>query len=37
MGHALYQINQTKKALRDAHQTDAMMRGGKNGHFKFLK
>ncbi len=37
MRHALYQINQTKRAFRNACQTDAMIRGGKNGHFNFPK
>ncbi len=37
MGHALYQIYQTKGAFRDTRQTDAMIRGGKNGYFNFPK
>ncbi len=37
MQHALYQINQTKGAFRDARQTDAMIRAGKAGHFNFPK
>ncbi len=37
MGHAFYRINQTKKVFKDACQTDAMIRGGKNGHFNFPK
>lgn len=37
MGHALYRINQTKRAFRDAQQTEAMIRAGKNGHFNFSK
>ncbi len=37
MGHALYRINQTKEAFRDTYQTDAMIQGGKNGYFNFLK
>ena len=35
MQHALYQINQTKKAFRNAWQTDAIIRAGKAGYFNF--
>ena len=37
MQHALYQINQTKGAFRDARRTDVMIRAGKAGHFNFPK
>ncbi len=37
MGHAFYRINQIKEAFRVARQTDAMIRGGKIGHFNFPK
>ncbi len=37
IGHALYRINQTKKAFKDARQIDAMIRGGKIGYFNFPK
>ncbi len=37
MGHTLYRINQTKGAFRDTRQTDAMIRGGKNGYVNFSK
>ena len=37
MQHALYRINQTKEAFRDAQQTDAMIRAGKTDHFNFPK
>ena len=32
MKHPLYQINQTKKAFRDAYQIDKMIQAGKSGH-----
>ena len=37
MEHALYQINQTEGAFRNARQTDTMIRAGKSGHFNFQK
>ncbi len=37
MGYALYRINQTKRAFRNAWRTDTRIRGGKNGHFNFPK
>ena len=37
MQHALYRINQTKGAFRDARRIDAMIRAGKAGHFNFPK
>ncbi len=37
MRHALFRINQTKRTFRDARQTGAMIREGKNGYFKFPK
>ena len=37
MEYALYRINQTKSAFKDARQTDTMIRTGKSSYFNFSK
>ena len=37
MEHALYQINQTKRAFKDVRQTDTMIWAGKSSYFNFPK